>query len=94
VASSPIDLTPHVVVTVHTPGGDVPIVADLSNPSGGGGSVNILGVAMPYDIAMTFGLPPDTSGPGTLFGNVQAVSPYLLLGAVVLGALFLARRGF
>lgn len=89
-----IDLTPHVVVTVHTPAGDVPIVADMSNPSGAGGSVNILGVSMPYDVAMTFGLPPDTSGPGTLFGNVQAASPYLLLGVVVVGALLLARRRY
>jgi hypothetical protein len=91
VPTAPIDLTPHVVVTVHTPAGDVPIVADPTNPSGGG-TVNILGYAMPYDVALTFGLPPDTSAPGTLYGNVAAVQPYLILGVVVLGALLLTRR--
>jgi hypothetical protein len=91
VASSPIDLTPHVVITVHTPAGDVPIVADVSG-QGGGGTVDILGVSMPYDVALTFGMIPDTSAPGTLFGNIAAVQPYVLLGVVVLGALFLARR--
>jgi hypothetical protein len=87
---SPIDLTPHVVVTVHTPAGDVPIVAGLSGE--GGGTVNILGVAMPYDVALTFGMAPDTSAPGTLFGNIQAVQPYVILGAVALVAFVLARR--
>lgn len=89
-ASSPIDLTPHLVVTVHTPAGDVPIVAGMDG--GGGGSVNILGVTMPYDVALTFGMAPDTSAPGTLFGNIAAVQPYMILGVVALVALFLARR--
>ena len=90
-----IDLTPHLVVTIHTPGGDVPIVADASAPGQAGGQVTILGYSMPYDVAVVFGA-PDTSAPGTLFGNVAAgvatVQPYLILGAVVLGAFLLARR--
>ena len=85
-----IDLSPHVVVTVHTPAGDVPIVADPTAP--GGGSVHLLGIDMPYDVQVIFGPTPDMAAPGTLIGNVQTYSPYLLLGAVALGALLLARR--
>ena len=87
---STIDLTPHVVVTVHTPAGDVPIVADPNQP--GGGSVTMLGVSMPYDVQLVFGQAPDMSAPGTVMGNVQAYGPYLILGAVVLAAFLLARR--
>jgi hypothetical protein len=85
-----IDLSPHVVVTVHTPAGDVPIVADPTQP--GGGSVHLLGVDMPYDVQVVFGPTAPTNAPGTLLGNIDQYSPYLLLGAVVVGALLLARR--
>lgn len=90
-----IDLTPRLVVTIHTPGGDVPLVADASNPGGAGGTVTMLGVTMPYDVAVVFGM-PDAAAPGTLYGNVQqgiaSMQPYVILGAVVLGAFLLGRR--